>query len=593
MIDISRSNLTVTDGTGNDFERNNNGHTYFSVYAVHANAIDGSDDTPAVITALVKSGPLTASGKAFEASSTMTNDTGHGTTDEFVGNGSDGGTVDLEASGNVTLDNAFVNASGDFFGGSPCPSGSGACGDGGHIIVKAWGTGSNISWEPGDGDVRTNDSGGNVTGGDIKLYACGSIFATTTEFHGETAATSTGGANCDVTKPTIPTIDPIDNGPVFKTDLWAHCAVSSITGIKFNDLNKNHSRDGSPLEPTIPNWEIKLWDSTQTTLIATTTTNGSGVYTFPALPPGVYVVCESLIAGWTQSVPQAGVACNNGTVGYLVDLSGVACAGQQVANKDFGNFETFIPPPPCPEDPARATLLTRTVDTSKPAPGSGTGAPGSPINYLKVQAAYNAAKASGQAEVIGLFSNTTENLTLDGSKSLTITQCTLARVTGAAGSPVWNITSTGKLTIIGPDSVGGSIGWSVGGGGSHNLKSVRANGASLDGILVTSNGNSVSWNDVSSNGNGTATAAGIRVSGSSNILKGSTVATNNGDGVQLAGGSNNLSGATIRNNTGNGVLVSATLNTVSSNTVNQNGKNGIMVTAATNTPPAIYRSPAR
>lgn len=587
-IDIfASSKLTVTDGTGNDVERDNNGHTYFSVYAVHANAIDGSDNTPAVITALVQHGPLTANGKAFEASSTMTNDTGHGTTDEFTGNGSDGGTIDLEASGNVTLDNAFVNASGDFFGGSPCPDGQGACGDGGHIIVKAWGTGSNISWEPGDGDVRTNDSGGNVTGGDIKLYACGSIFITTTEFHGETAATSTGGANCDVTKPTIPTILPIDGGPVFKTDLWALCGASSISGIKFNDQNFNHVRDGSPLEPTLQGWEIKIWNATQTVLAAPpTTTNASGAYSFPALAPGVYVVCETLQGGWTQSAPVAGpgvVTCLSGGLGYIVDLSGVTCAGQQVTGKDFGNFQINLPPP-CPEDPARAALLTRTVDTSKPAPGLGTGAPGSPINYLKVQAAYNAAKGSGQAEVIGLFSNTTENLTLDGAKALTITQCTLARVTALNNSlPVWSITSTGKLTIIGPDSVGGSIGWSVGGSGSHNLKSVRANGASLDGILVTSNGNSVSWNDVSSNGNGTATAAGIRVTGSSNILKGSTVATNNGDGVQLAGGSNNLSGATIRNNTGNGVLVSATLNTVSSNTVNQNGKNGIMVTAATNT----------
>ena len=84
--------------------------------------MDGSDDTPGVVTAKVKSGPLTASGKAFEASTTLTADTGHPVQPgpgggQFVGNGSWGGTIDLEASGTVTLDTAWVNASGDFFGG--------------------------------------------------------------------------------------------------------------------------------------------------------------------------------------------------------------------------------------------------------------------------------------------------------------------------------------------------------------------------------------------------------------------------------------------------------------------------------------------
>jgi len=233
----------------------------------------------------------------------------------------------------------------------------------------------------------------------------------------------------------------------------------------------------------------------------------------------------------------------------------------------------------CPEDPNRAAQLTRTVDLSKPNL-SGGGVPGNPKNYLLVQSAYDAAKVSAQAEVVGLFANTSENLVLNGSKSLTITQCTVARVTGAAGSPVWDITSTGKLTIIGPDSVGGSIGWRVGGNGGHNLKSVRANGASQYGILIGSNGNSVSWNNVSGNGPG----AGIRVTGNSNILKGGTVGPNNGDGVQLIGNSNTLSGATIQSNTGNGVLVAGSTNQVKSNSrINLNGLDGILVTGSSNT----------
>jgi hypothetical protein len=179
-----------------------------------------------------------------------------------------------------------------------------------------------------------------------------------------------------------------------------------------------------------------------------------------------------------------------------------------------------------------------------------------------------------------MFGNTSENVTLGGAKTLKITQCTSARITAAnSGLPVWNITSTGKLTIVGPGSVGGTIGWWLQ-TPTHTLKSVRANGASQYGILIGSNSNSVSWNDVSGNGPG----AGIRVTGSSNTLKGGTVGPNTGDGVQLIGNSNTLSGATIRNNTGNGVLVAGTGNQVKSNSrVNLNGLNGILVTGSGNT----------
>ena len=136
-IDIfAFAKLTVTDGTGNDFVRDNGANVYLSTYAVHANAIIGSDNNPSVITALVKDGPLTASGKAFEVSGTLTggvgtaggpdpfdSDTGHFPGPYFVGNGSDGGTIDLEASGDVTLDAGSVNASGDFSAARPAPPG--------------------------------------------------------------------------------------------------------------------------------------------------------------------------------------------------------------------------------------------------------------------------------------------------------------------------------------------------------------------------------------------------------------------------------------------------------------------------------------
>ena len=372
-IDIfAFAKLTVTDGTGNDFVRDNGANVYLSTYAVHANALIGSDKNPSVITALVKDGPLTASGKAFEVSGTLTggvgtaggpdpfdSDTGHFPGPYFVGNGSDGGTIDLEASGDVTLDAGSVNASGDFFGGTPCPSGTGACGNGGHIIVSAWGTGSNLSWTSGSGDVRPNDSAAvpPPTGGDIKLNACGTI-TLGADFHGEVPLQTNV---CDATKPDIPVITVANGGPVFKTDLWALCSSgSSISGMKFNDANANGVKD--PGEAGLDGWTIHLFNATGTVHL-TAVTAGGGLYTFTNLGAGTYTICEQVLVAnppWQQTFPTAGpgvVACNPavpadpaadnptpGPLGYTVDITssctaeGCNCA-QEVKDKDFGNIQ--------------------------------------------------------------------------------------------------------------------------------------------------------------------------------------------------------------------------------------------------------------
>ena len=212
----------------------------------------------------------------------------------------------------------------------------------------------------------------------------------------------------------------------------------------------------------------------------TTGTGGAppGGYTFTVLP-GTYTVCETLQTTWVQTFPIAGAGiadCDGppnpdadnltpGPLGYAVTL----VSGQVEGANDFGNNTTTTVT--CPEDPNRALLLTRTV---KPGQGpGGSGVPGNPANYDTVQAAYNAARDSAvlQKEYIGLFSNTVENLLLDGSKDIYITQCTNAKVTAADNTkPVWDITSTGKLTIIGPDSYGGNIGWRLGGNGGDKLR---------------------------------------------------------------------------------------------------------------------------
>jgi hypothetical protein len=706
-IDIyALSKLTVTDGAGNDELRDNLGgadQIYLSTYAVHANTMDGSDRTPNTITAKVKDGTLTASGKAFESSATLTggtgvnafaSDTGHGAGPYFVGNGSSGGMIDLEASGDVTLDTAWVNASGDFYGGTPCPSGSGACGSGGHILVSAWATGSDLSWTSGSGDVRSNNDAVSPPpfGGDISLNACGLVTTTVaTDFHGETVPPNPG--NCSATKPDIP------DYVVFNTDVWAICAESTISGQKFDDQDADGVHDQG--EPGLDGWTIHLFNAAGSVHMLATTAGG-GNYLFTGIPAGTYTVCEELPVvspPWQQTFPTSGANCvtpgdpaldnpNPGPLGYSVDLTGGSCcAGQEIAGKDFGNvrlaiktgikwddqandstspFEatldgwkihlygtavngsavhqttttagggiysfTVLPgsytvceelqanwsqtyptagadcttgdpandnptpgpigyaitltegetdrgndfanhsepvfsPPECREDPNRTFLQTRTVDKNRPLGGS-------PVNYHSIQLAYNDA-ANNAGEVIGLYSNTTENLDLGGAKTLTITQCTLAKVTASNnGLPVWWVHSTGKLTIIGPDSVGGTVGWLVE-TPYQTLKSVRAYNASQHGAWIKSSYNSVSFNSVS------GSPVGVRIEGTKNDVRSGTI-SGNGTGVEVAGTVNTLSGSTVGPNTGVGVLVSGNTNTIKGVSSLSNGADGFRVTGTGN-----------
>jgi hypothetical protein len=189
--------------------------------------------------------------------------------------------------------------------------------------------------------------------------------------------------------------------------------------------------------------------------------------------------------------------------------------------------------------------------------------------------------------VIGIFGKFTENVVLgdhdgiDGDKTLKITQCTSAQFTAADNTkPVFDITSTGNLTIVSPDSVGGSVGWLVESDG-HHLKSIRANNAIGEGVLVLGSNNEISWNEIAGNG-----GAGMRIEGGGNDLRGGTVQQNTGDGVVFGAGatSNSLQGATIQLNGLNGVRVDGTLNKIKSNgRLNQNGQSGLLASGSGNT----------
>ncbi len=568
-IDIyANGDITIKDGTGNNRNAQvppNGPGTYATTFAVHSNGgILQNTDDGGLITIKSLFGNVVAQG-------ILPSTLGDAIQADALSAGSNGGNIYVEAFNDVTLTTARIYARGDFVA-------TGGFGDGGFEgtvarPIRAY-TGA-VSWTSGIGDVRP--IGGAVplaNYGQINLEAC------TSPINTAGATFPTNGA----VGPPFPTkTAPVcGGGPVkdtpgalpMATCLADFCSsTGSKCGKKFDDLNGNGMEDGG--EPGIGNWPINLL-TTGNVILTTITTNPDGTYCFPTLQPGTYRVCEGPppagFSGYVQTFPKSGVVHPGETVintcpgprvwGYQFTVT----SNESFTGDDFGNHLSQ-----CPED--SSVTPTKTVDPSQPQAGK---------NYQTLQAAYDAAANTG--EIIGMFGNTVENVNLGGTKSMKITQCTLASITAANNAlPVWNITSTGKLTIQGPDSVGGTIGWWIhnASGGPHTLKSVRANGASQDGILVASNGNSVTWNDASGNGSGAATDAGVRATGNSNTLKGGDTGPNNGDGIQLAGNSNNLSGATADSNTANGIVASGNSNTIKGNRASLNTLDGYKNAAGT------------
>jgi hypothetical protein len=498
------------------------------------------------------------------------------------------------ARANITGDNGNTAGEVDFFAnGSGSPAGDVALGTDSLLEANAdgvgIGTGGLINVQSYNGKVTGTtpghiDAHGQPAGGTIHITDClnGGYSGTTNPV----TAPVTG--VCGSPSPFF----PANVTTAFGLDgvIWAACQAGpsvSKSGLKWNDLNGNGVRD--PGEPGIAGWPIHITVGGVDISGSPFLTDASGFYSvmLTSTPGGstTYLVCEGVgpIPGMVQTAPNASTtdpnppsdtvalgACPAPNVnGYRVIVD--ANTPQALSGDDFGNF---IPPAQqCPEDPTSAAKLTRIVDPSKPLGGAGT--PGHPANYATVQAAYDAAKGSAQTEVIGLFSKTTENVVMDGNKSITITQCTNAQITALDPSkPVIQITDTKPLTIISPDTVGGTIGWDLVTGG-HTLKSIRANNATVAGVRIeaASNSNKVSWNRIDNN------AIGIDVLGGSNTLTGGSLTGNTGVGVHLGGTKNTMSGATIQLSGGHGVLVDGSTSTIKSNKSNSNAGFGFFNSA--------------
>jgi len=110
--------------------------------------------------------------------------------------------------------------------------------------------------------------------------------------------------------------------------------LSSITGVKFNDLNGNGARDAGDLG--VQGWTIFLDSNTNGVLEAgerSTLTDALGNYRFENLLPGSYTVAEVQRQGWVQTKPlpsaiPVGIETANSLISMEVDC---ACGGTWAA----------------------------------------------------------------------------------------------------------------------------------------------------------------------------------------------------------------------------------------------------------------------
>ena len=110
-----------------------------------------------------------------------------------------------------------------------------------------------------------------------------------------------------------------------------------ICGLKYNDLNKDGTRDGTPLEPVLSGWNITISSTIEgIPFSGSTLTGADGTYCFLHLMQGTYTVCETMPTPppiWTQSEPGAG---SNPPYCY-----GITLAENQVMDHsgiNFGNY---------------------------------------------------------------------------------------------------------------------------------------------------------------------------------------------------------------------------------------------------------------
>jgi len=103
-------------------------------------------------------------------------------------------------------------------------------------------------------------------------------------------------------------------------------------GIVFEDLDGNGSRDPFSGEMGMAGWSVELWWNGR--VIATTTTDADGNFTFRNLGKATYSVCIVGQGGYTQTLPVPGTGTGCGGSGYSFSFDNAAF--ETWSQNDFG-----------------------------------------------------------------------------------------------------------------------------------------------------------------------------------------------------------------------------------------------------------------
>jgi hypothetical protein len=123
------------------------------------------------------------------------------------------------------------------------------------------------------------------------------------------------------------TADPADvtvavSGTVPAAMNFGNFQRASISGLVFADQNGDGTLNGP--DAGLFNWTVQLIDVISGNVVASTTTDGNGNYSFTDLGPGTFLVREVIQNGWVQS--------NTNPPPFFI------ISGTNATNVDFGNF---------------------------------------------------------------------------------------------------------------------------------------------------------------------------------------------------------------------------------------------------------------
>ncbi len=126
----------------------------------------------------------------------------------------------------------------------------------------------------------------------------------------------------------IADLNPMGAGPEHHSITTQSGPGATVTGTVYNDLNGDGTRQLG--DPPLASWTIDLLDS-HGTLVATTTSDASGHYSFANLPSAVFTIEEVVQPGWYITEP------TNPPGTYTLTPP----AGSVVTGLDFGNFKAI------------------------------------------------------------------------------------------------------------------------------------------------------------------------------------------------------------------------------------------------------------